>query len=101
MIQYGMDGVRIFKDYGNETCKNLIQWTREAVEEHNKRVVVKIELRQQSKFFLGETKDDEKIHLKQGDTLKVTTDEAHVATQENMTIAVKNQMGAFKDCKID
>ena len=45
MIQYGMDGVRIFKDYGPETCRNLIQWTREAAELHSKRVVVKIELR--------------------------------------------------------
>lgn len=34
MIRYGMDGVRIFKDYGHEVCQNLIQWTREAAEEH-------------------------------------------------------------------
>lgn len=63
MIRYGMDGVRIFKDYGHEVCQNLIQWTREAAEEHQTRVVVKIELRQQSKLFLGETENDEKIHL--------------------------------------
>lgn len=45
MVQYGMDGVRMFKDYGEETCRKLIEWTREAAEEHSKRVVVKIELR--------------------------------------------------------
>ena len=52
---------------------------------------------EQSKLFLGETENDEKIHLNQGDTLKVTTDETHIATQQNMTIAVKNRAGeAFK-----
>ena len=90
-----MDGVRIFKDFGVETCQNLIQWAREAAEEHQTRVVVKIELRQQSKLFLGETENDEKIHLNQGDTLKVTMDETHIATQANMTIAVRNKLGAF------
>ena len=63
MIRYGMDGVRLFIDYGHETCQNLISWVRQAAEEHQKRVVVKIELRQQSKLFLGETANDEKIHL--------------------------------------
>ena len=63
MIRYGMDGVRIFKDYGQETCQKLVQWTREAAHEHQTRVVLIMELRQQSKLFLGETDKDEKIHL--------------------------------------
>ena len=90
-----MNGVRIFKDYGNEVCQNLIQWARESAESNKTRVVVKIELRQLSKLFLGETNNDEKIHLNQGDTLRVTTDETHIATQENMTISVRNKIGAF------
>ena len=63
MVRYGMDGVRIFKDYGQETCQKLVQWTREAAHEHQTRVVLIMELRQQSKLFLGETDKDEKIHL--------------------------------------
>jgi hypothetical protein len=29
-----MDGVRIFQDYGDEVCQNIIKWAREAAEEH-------------------------------------------------------------------
>ena len=85
----------MFKDYGEETCQKLIEYTRHAAEQHSKRVVVKIELRQQSKLFLGETENDEKIHLRQGDKLWVTKDENQIATQQNLTIAVKNKVGAF------
>ena len=97
MIRYGLDGVRIFKDYGQETCQNLIKWTREAAEEHQTRVVIKLELRQQTKLFLGETINDEKIHLNQGETLTVTCDETHIATQANMKIAVRNKLGGFSE----
>ena len=75
-----------------------MQWTREAAHEHQTRVVLIMELRQQSKLFLGETDKDEKIHLNQGDILKVTTDETHIATQANMTIAVRNKINGFNDC---
>ena len=45
MIHYGMDGVRVFCDYGYDSIKNIIQWTREAAEEHQTRVVFNIEIR--------------------------------------------------------
>ena len=40
-----MDGFRVFCDYGYETCQKLIQYTREAAEEHQTRVVFNIEIR--------------------------------------------------------
>ena len=50
-----------------------------------------------TKLFLGETERDEKIFLKQGDLLKVTTDEAHIASKENMMIAVRHCLGFKKN----
>ena len=52
-----------------------------------------------TKLFLGETKGDEKIFLKQGDILKVTTDEDHIASKENMMIAVRHCLGFKKSQK--
>ena len=45
MVRYGMDGVRVFCDYGYDNCQKLIQYAREAAEEQSTRVVVNIEIR--------------------------------------------------------
>ena len=45
LVKNGMDGVRVFCDNGYENCKKLIQYTREAAEEHQTRVVFNIEIR--------------------------------------------------------
>ena len=45
MVHFGMDGVRVFCDYGYENVEKLIQYTREAATEHQTRVVFCIEIR--------------------------------------------------------
>ena len=45
MVRHGMDGVRVFCDYGYDNCQKLIQYAREAAEEQSTRVVVNIEIR--------------------------------------------------------
>ena len=45
LVKNGMDGVRVFCDNGYDNCKKLIQYTREAAEEHQTRVVFNIEIR--------------------------------------------------------
>jgi len=72
---------------------------REAARTHKTRVVTTIELRQHRKLFVGATREDSKISLKIGDRLKIITDESHVGSQDNMTVAVRN-CTAFKKCSI-
>jgi len=40
--------------------------------------------------MLGDTEGDQKLFFEQGDRLKLTTNESHIATEKNMTIAVRN-----------
>ena len=45
MVEHGMDGVRVFCDYGYETVQRLIQNVREAASKHHTRIVFNIEIR--------------------------------------------------------
>lgn len=93
-----MDGIRVFCDDGYDTCKRLIEATRQAAQESFRRVVVCIELRckvtlvnnllESRKMFVGPIENDSIISVKIGDRIKITTDESVLGSKS--CIAVRN-----------
>ncbi len=108
-----MDGIRIFCDDGDDTCKRLIETTRLAAQEASRRVIVCSELRckenicpiyylnsfafnqsesdmaiESRKMIVGPIENDSVMQLKIGDKLKITIDEKVVGTKG--VISVKN-----------